>query len=108
MKKVVGYVADSSHHELSDPLAMLPLVAMYGGVALYLLAHVAFRLRNVHTVNKQRVVVAVLLLALLPAAAHIPALAALAVLTVVLVSLIAFEAVRFAEAREKIRHAAHG
>ena len=47
MKKVVNYVADTSHHELSDPLATVPLVALYGGVALYLLAHICFRLRNV-------------------------------------------------------------
>ena len=39
---------------------------MYGGVALYLLAHVAFRYRNVAHVNVQRVVVAVLLIASIP------------------------------------------
>ena len=32
----------------------VPAVAMFGGMALYLLAHVAFRLRNIHTLNRQR------------------------------------------------------
>ena len=29
----------------------MPTFALLGGAALYLLAHVAFRLRNVHTLN---------------------------------------------------------
>ena len=34
------------HYELSDPLARLPLWALYGGIALYLLGHVGFRWRT--------------------------------------------------------------
>ena len=41
-----------------DPLKDMPAVALCGGVALYLLAHVAFRLRNVGTVNVPRIVAA--------------------------------------------------
>lgn len=103
LKKVIGYVADADHHGLGDPLTGVPLAAMYGGVVLYLLAHVAFRLRNVHSVNVQRVVVAVLLLVAMPVAARVPALASLGFLAAVLVALIAYEATRYAEARHAVR-----
>jgi low temperature requirement protein LtrA len=104
LKKVLEYVGDASHHALSDPLAALPLGAMYGGAALYLLSLVAFKYRVVRSASVQRVVVAAFLVVLAPAAAQIPALAALGMLAAVLVGLIAFEAVRFAEMRELVRH----
>ena len=104
MKKVLEYVGDPVNHTLAESLSLLPLAALYGGVALYLLAHVAFRLRNLRTVNVQRVVTAVIIVALVPLAARLPALAALGVLTAITVGLITFEAVRFAETRDKVRH----
>ena len=104
LKKVLVWVADSSDHALTDALELLPLVAMFGGVALYLLGHVAFRYRNVHSVNVQRVVVAALLLALIPVGVRIPALAALGLVTAIMVALIAFEAVRFSDLRDRVRH----
>jgi len=104
LKKVMEYVADSTHHELSDALEVLPLVAMFGGVAMYLLAHVAFRFRNVHSVNVQRVVVAVLLIALIPGATRMPALAALGLVAAVLIALIVSEATKFSEIRDRVRH----
>jgi len=104
LKKELEYVGDTSRHELTDALGLLPSSALYGGVTLYLLAHVAFRYRNVHSVNIQRVVVAAVLLALLPVAVRIPALAALGLLTAILSGLIAFEAVHFAGVRERVRH----
>jgi low temperature requirement protein LtrA len=107
LKKVITYVGDSEEHELSDALTGVPVIALYGGVVLYLLAHVAFRLRNVHSVNTQRVVVAAALVALLPVASRIPALAALSLLCLLLSALIAYETVRYSAARHAIRHAAH-
>ena len=50
MKKTIAHV--------DEPLKTVPAVALCGGVALYLLAHVAFRLRNVGSLNKQRLVAA--------------------------------------------------
>jgi low temperature requirement protein LtrA len=47
-------LADGSAH-----LEAIPAVGLTGGVALYLLAHVAFRLRNVGTLNRGRLLVAV-------------------------------------------------
>ncbi|TFV86040.1 low temperature requirement protein A [Blastococcus sp. CT_GayMR16] len=103
LKKTAEYVADTSHHSLTDPLPTTALWAMYGGVAAYLLAHLAFRLRNVGSINRPRAVVAVVVLAAPLATAQLPALAALAVLVAVLVALIAFEVVRYAEARAAVR-----
>jgi low temperature requirement protein LtrA len=96
MKKTLGEV----DHHLTTVLA----TAMFGGMALYLLAHVAFRLRNVHTLNRQRLVVAIALCALIPLMTDLKALIALAILTAILVALIAYEAIRFAAARDRIRH----
>jgi low temperature requirement protein LtrA len=91
---------------VGDPLEAVPAVALCGGVALYLLAHIAFRLRNVHSLNRQRLVVAMLLVALVPVALAIPALATLAAVAALCVGLIAYEAIRFADARDRVRHAA--
>jgi low temperature requirement protein LtrA len=91
---------------LEDVGAELDLViagAMLGGVALYLLAHVAHRYRNIRTVNYHRLVCAVVLLLLVPVAVALPALAALAGLTAVIWVLVGLEAVRFAGSRERAR-----
>jgi low temperature requirement protein LtrA len=96
LKKTLASVGDS--------LDLVPAVAMLGGTAVYLLAHVAFRLRNVHTLNRHRLACAVLLVALVPAAVELPALATLAILVAALTALIGYEAVRFADSRERVRH----
>ncbi len=96
LKKTLGHV--------DDPLELVPAVAMLGGSALYLVAHVAFRLRNVHTLNRQRLATAVVLIALVPLALEIPSLGTLAIVAGILVALIAYEAIRFAAARDRVRH----
>jgi hypothetical protein len=94
---------------VDDPLETVPAVALLGGVAVYLLAHVAFRWRNVHTLSRQRLVAAAASLALLPLALEVPSLLTLAGAFALLALLVAYEAVRFAEARHRIRHElAHG
>ena len=62
---------------VDEPLKLVPAVALLGGAAMYLFAHVAFRLRNMHTLSGRRLVCAAVLLALIPAAATLPALAAI-------------------------------
>jgi low temperature requirement protein LtrA len=104
VEKVLEYVGDSEHHDLAEPLTSLPLYALYGGVALYLLAHAAFKLRATHILSIQRLLMAVVILALIPIGAQMPALAALTVLSIAIVGLVAYEMVRFAEDRERIRH----
>jgi low temperature requirement protein LtrA len=78
--------------------------ALLGGVAVYLLAHVALRLRNAHTLNVQRLLVAVVLLAAVAPVTEIPALATLAGVNVVLWAMIAFETARYDERRYRLRH----
>jgi low temperature requirement protein LtrA len=95
MKKTIG--------DVGEPLKLVPAAALLGGTALYLLAHVAFRLRNVHTLNRQRLATAVLLVALIPAAVEIPSLATVTLVAVVLSALIGYEAIRFAGSRAGIR-----
>jgi low temperature requirement protein LtrA len=93
-----------SLEHVGDPLHAVPAAALLGGVALYLIAHVAFRWRNVHRFSAQRLLVAVVLVALLPFAVAIPALAVLALVLVLLAALIAYETVRFADLRDRLRH----
>jgi low temperature requirement protein LtrA len=96
LKKTLAHV--------EDPLELVPAVALLGGTALYLLAHVAFRWRNVHRFSRQRLACAVALVALVPLARELPSLATLAILAALLSALIAYEAVRFAELRDRLRH----
>jgi low temperature requirement protein LtrA len=91
-------------HE-GDDLDAVPAVGLCGGLALYFLGHVAFRLRNVHTVNRARLGAAIVFLVLIPIATTIPALASLAVVAAICVAVIAYEFVHFHAARERLRHA---
>jgi len=91
---------------VSDPLGVVPAAAMLGGGAMYLLAHVAFRWRNIHTLNRQRLACAALLVAMLiiELSASPPALLTLGLLALVLSALIVYEATRFSEMRQRLRH----
>lgn len=86
-----------------DPLGVIVSAALFGGVALYLLAHVLFRWRNVHRFSVHRLLVALLALASVPLVAAMPATIALATLTGLLVGLIVYEVVRFADLRTRLR-----
>ncbi|MFL6142676.1 MAG: low temperature requirement protein A [Labedaea sp.] len=107
LKKVLEYVGDEQHHTWSDTLSGVPLLAMYGGVVSYLLAHVGFAWRCFGTVKKHQLLVALLLLALVPLMANEPAILTLGVLAAILVGLNVFESLRFAASRDEIRHAEH-
>jgi hypothetical protein len=79
---------------------------MLGGGAMYLLAHVAFRWRNIHRLTWQRLLCAVVLVALLGVEVVLepPSLVTLGALAAILTLLIAYEALHFAELRDRIRH----
>jgi low temperature requirement protein LtrA len=96
MKKTLGHV--------EDPLKLVPAAALLGGTAMYLLAHVAFRYRHVRTLNTRRLGLAALLVALLPVAVELPALAVLAILVALLVALIAYETHVYGDSRARVRH----
>ena len=89
---------------VGDALDPVPAAALVGGTALYLLGHVAFRWRLVHTLDLHRLVSAALLAALFPLALEIPALATVALVLLVLVVLVVYEVTRFAATRERVRH----
>jgi hypothetical protein len=65
---------------------------------------VAFRLRNMHTLSVRRLVCAIVLLALVPVAATLPALLTLGILAALLLALIVYEVLRYADSRDRIRH----
>jgi low temperature requirement protein LtrA len=93
---------------VDEPLATVPGVALAGGVALYLLAHVAFKRRTVGVWPLPRVVAAAVVLALLPLLLAVEGLAALALVTAVVATLIGYETVRFAATRAEERRRVHG
>jgi low temperature requirement protein LtrA len=92
---------------VEDPLKVVPGTALLGGAAVYLLAHVAFRWRNVHRFSRERTILAVVLLALLPAAVELPALVTVTIVAVLLAAVIAIETRQLAELRDRLRHAPH-
>jgi low temperature requirement protein LtrA len=96
MKKTLGHV--------DDPLKTVPAAAMLGGTAVYLLAHVAFRWRNVHRFSTQRLVTAIVLFALIPLATELEALLTLVLLAALLCALLAYETLHFADLRDRLRH----
>jgi low temperature requirement protein LtrA len=97
MKTVVGHVGE----ELDSVAAF----ALCGGSALYLLTYSGMRMRIEHRlrVSRGRFVAALALLALLPLATAIPALAALGLVTAVWVALHTYELVWWREARAESR-----
>jgi low temperature requirement protein LtrA len=96
LKKTLAHV--------DEPLDTVPAVALFGGIALYYAGHIGFRLRNVHTLNRPRLVAAIVLLVLIPVGTQVDALVALALACVVTSSEIAYQTLRYAEARDRVRH----
>jgi len=90
---------------LDSPLSGFAAMCLGVGLAIYLLAHVAFRLRNIGSVNRQRLLVALLYLAMIPLALNIPAWQTLVAVTVVAWLLVAYEVVVFREWRHTVRSA---
>jgi low temperature requirement protein LtrA len=105
LKKALEYTGDEEHHTLADPLYGVPLAALYGGAALYLLAHVGFKWYMTRSLNVERLVLGAVLLAIAPLMTMLPAMASLGVLAALLVALIGWETHRHAEERHRIRHA---
>jgi low temperature requirement protein LtrA len=97
VKTAIGHV--------EEPLETVPAVALFGGIALYYAGHLGFRLRNVRTLNRPRLVAVVACLALIPLSAEVDAIWALALAAAVTSAVIAFETIRYAEARRRVRQA---
>jgi low temperature requirement protein LtrA len=95
--------AKKTLENVGDPLATVPAVALCGGLALYFLTHVAFRLRIARTIGPGRSVATIALLALIPVALEVSALAALALVAAVCCSLIVYDVVHYREERARVR-----
>jgi low temperature requirement protein LtrA len=95
VKKAIGHV--------EEPLETVPSVALFGGIALYYAGHLGFRLRNVRSLNRPRLVAAVTCLCLIPLSTEIDAIWALALAAAVTSAVIAYETIRWAEARSRVR-----
>jgi low temperature requirement protein LtrA len=98
LKKTLGHV--------DEELKLVPAVALLGGYALYLLAFVGVRFRNIRTVSKQRLLVALLMLAAIPLATEVASLLTLAFVTVVACGLVAYEYWMPGEVRARVRSSA--
>ncbi len=103
MKKVLEYVGDFSHHTLTDPLAAVPLYALLGGVALFLLGQVGFEWLTTHELELSRLLTTIALVVLAPVTAQLPALATLGLVAVVLIVMVAFETLQQSEHRSDLR-----
>jgi low temperature requirement protein LtrA len=110
----LGLKATIEH--VGEPLAAVPAVALCGGLALYFLTHVGLRLRLVHFIRHTtterpgwigpgRLATGIVMLALIPAARELPALASLAVVTAVCCALIAWDVIHYREDRAEVRRA---
>src|SRR3954454_3295110 len=96
MKKTLGHV--------ESPLHTVPAAALLGGTALYLLAHVAFRYRQIRTLNTRRLGLAIVLLVAIPLSHDIAAIALLGILVALLTGLIVIETLSYGDSRARIRH----
>jgi low temperature requirement protein LtrA len=100
LKKTLAHV--------DDPFETVTAFALLGGIALYLLGLVGFRYRHVHTLNRQRLALSLLMFALLPLAVEIPAPATISIVTGLLCLMIAYETRMYGEGRLRLRHALPG
>jgi low temperature requirement protein LtrA len=96
LKTTLGHVGET--------LDTVPAVGLCGGAALYLLGLIAFLFRTTGRVFRRRTIGAIMLLALIPAAVAIPALAALALVSAVCSLVVAYEVLRHREHRFQVRH----
>jgi len=99
VKKAIAHV--------DEPLETIPAVALFGGIALYYVGHLGFRLRNVWTLNRPRLAGVVVCLCLIPLSREVDAIWAMALAAAVTSAVIAYEAIRYAEARTRVRTHAH-
>jgi low temperature requirement protein LtrA len=95
--------AEKTIEHVGDPLDTIPAVALCGGLALYYFSHVAFRLRVDRSFGPGRTAATVLLLALIPAALEVPALAALVLVAAVCCGLIVYDVMHYREDRAQVR-----
>jgi low temperature requirement protein LtrA len=101
-------------HAVDQPLAIVPAVALCGGLSLYYWTHVVMRMRQVRYIRRTsderppwigpgRLVAAIGALALIPVALEVPALAALALVAALCWALIVWDVVHYRDHRVQVR-----
>jgi low temperature requirement protein LtrA len=101
---------------VGDPLDAVPAAALCGGLGLYFLTHVVQRIRMVHFIRHTsderpgwigpgRLAAGIAMLAVIPAALVLPALASLALVTAVCCALVAWDVIHYREHRAEVRRA---
>ncbi|HSK54387.1 MAG TPA: low temperature requirement protein A [Jiangellales bacterium] len=100
---LVAYGLESTVAHVDDPLGTVPAFALLGGAAVYLLAHVVLRLRNARSLNRHRLAIAAVLLALVPFVDDVPSLATLTGVVLLLWLMIALETRSYGESRHHLR-----
>jgi low temperature requirement protein LtrA len=101
---LVAFGLEQTLAHVDEHLYTVPAFALFGGTSLYLLAHVALRLRNAHSVNWQRLVLAIVLVAIWPLAVEVDAVVALGVVNLLVWLMIAYEMSTYDDRRYDLRH----
>jgi low temperature requirement protein LtrA len=96
MKVTIGHVGGH--------LRGVPAFALLGGLAVYLLGLVGFRYRHIRSINRQRLLLAIVLLALVPVATELPELVTLAIANALIWAMIAYETRSYGDGRDRVRH----
>jgi low temperature requirement protein LtrA len=95
--------------DVDEPLKTVPAVALFGGIALYYVAHVAFRLRIAGALSRERLVAALVSLGLIAVGTEVDSLVALGIAAALAALVITYESIRHAELRRRAHEAAaHG
>jgi low temperature requirement protein LtrA len=95
LKTTIGHTAEHLH--------AVPAFALLGGLAIYLFGHVAFRYRHVHTINRQRLLLGIVLILLVPVATEVPALVPVAIANLLVWAMIVYETRMYGEGRSEVR-----
>jgi len=107
---------ETTTHDGREPLAVIPAVALCGGLSLYYFTHVVMRVRLVHFVRRTtserpgwigpgRLAAAIGTLAMIPVTLVVPALVALALLAAMCWALIVWDVRHYREHRVEVRRA---
>ncbi|MDX6592593.1 MAG: hypothetical protein QOJ13_1789 [Gaiellales bacterium] len=94
VKKTVAHPGDS--------LETVAAVSLAGGIALYLVAQILFRLRNVGTISRPRCVAVVALACVATAGTSMPGVVQLLLVALVAALLVAWESVRYRDQRRRV------
>ncbi len=100
---LVAFGLKSTIAHAEEHLHDVEAFALLGGVAVYLIGLVAFRWRQAHTLNRERLGLAIVLLILVPVAVQVPAWLALLAAVVLIWVMIAAENRAYDERREELR-----